>query len=91
MIIEAGYCGCPVISSRKFAISELVDDGLSGLLLDDSSKVDVLASAMTWLLEHEDEYQQMRQAAWIKSRSQHSKRKFEKRLVSHVREILPAE
>jgi glycosyltransferase involved in cell wall biosynthesis len=90
LIIEAGYCGCPVISSRKFAISELVDDGLSGLLLDDSSQLDVLANAMTWILVHEDEYQQMRHAAWTKSRSQHSKSKFEKRLVSHVQEVLPA-
>jgi glycosyltransferase involved in cell wall biosynthesis len=91
LIVEAGYCGCPVISSRQFAIPELVDDGLSGLLLDDSSQVDAIASAMTWMLEHEDEYRQMRQAAWMKSRSQHSKRKFDKRLVSRVQEALPAE
>ena len=91
LIIEAGYCGCPVVSSRKFAISELVDDGLSGLLLDDSSQVDVLASAMTWLLEHKDEYLQMRQAAWTKSRGQHSKDSFEERLVSRVQEVLSAD
>jgi glycosyltransferase involved in cell wall biosynthesis len=91
LIIEAGYCGCPVISSRKFAISELVDDRVSGLLLDDSSRVHVLGDALNWILEHEDEYQQMRQAAWIKARGQHSKRKFENRLVSRVQEVLPVD
>jgi glycosyltransferase involved in cell wall biosynthesis len=91
LIVEAGYCGCPVISSRKFAIPELVNDGISGLLLDDSSQVDALASAMLWLLEHEEEYQQMRHAAWIKSRTQHAKGSFEKRLLTQVRGLLPAE
>ena len=91
LIIEAGYCGCPVISSRKFAISELVDDGLSGLLLDNSSRVNVLASAMNWILEHEDKYRQMRHAAWTKSRGQHSKDSFAERLLSRVQEVLSAD
>jgi glycosyltransferase involved in cell wall biosynthesis len=91
LIIEAGYCGCPVISSRKFAISELVDDGISGLLLNDSSQPEVLANAMAWMLQHENEYRRMRQAAWSKSRCQHSKESFEKRLISRVQEVLPAD
>jgi len=91
LLVEAGYCGCPVISSRKFAIPELVDDGRSGLLLDDSSRVDVVASAMTCLLEQEDKYRQMRHAAWTKSRVEHSKDRFAKRLVSRVQEVLSGE
>ena len=91
LIIEAGYCGCPVISSRKFAISELVDDGASGLLLEDLSRGEVLASAMNWILEHEDEYRQMRHAAWTKSRGRHSKDSFAERLLSRVQEVLSAD
>jgi len=88
LLIEAGYVGCPVISSRRFAIPELVDDGRTGLLLDDSSQANAVADAMNWMLEHEDEYHQMREAAWAKARGLHSKRKFEDRLLTCVREVL---
>ena len=91
LIIEAGYSGCPVISSRRFAIPELVDDGRTGLLLDDPSQVMAVADAMNWVLEHEDEYQRMRQAAWAKAREQHSRRRFEERLLSCVGEVIPGE
>lgn len=87
LLIEAGYCGCPVISCRRFAIPELVDDGRTGLLLDDSEQVSAVADAMSWMLEHENEYAQMRHAAWTKSREQHSKRRFEERLLSSVRDV----
>ena len=86
LIIEAGYVGCPAISSRKFAIPELIDDGRTGLLLDDSSQVTAVVSAMSWMLEHEDEYQQMRKAAWAKASGQHSKEQFEERLLAYLRE-----
>jgi glycosyltransferase involved in cell wall biosynthesis len=91
LIIEAGYLGCPVISSRRFAIPELVDHERTGLLLDDSSQVSTVTSAMCWMLEHADEYQQMREAAWAKARGLHSKRKFEERLLACVREVVPGD
>jgi glycosyltransferase involved in cell wall biosynthesis len=86
LLVEAGYLGCPVISSRKFGIPELVDDGRTGLLLDDPSHAAMVASAMRWMLEHTNEYYQMREAAWSKARELHSKRKFEQRLLAFVRE-----
>jgi glycosyltransferase involved in cell wall biosynthesis len=91
LLIEAGYCGCPVISSRAFAIPELVDDGRTGLLLNDASDVDAVARAMRWMLEHDHEYRDMRQAAWTTAREQHSRRRFEERLLSHVREAVSGE
>ena len=91
LIIEAGYLGCPVISSRKFGIPELVDDERTGLLLDDPSQASTVASAMCWMLEHTDKYQQMREAAWAKAHELHSKRQFEQRLLSCVREGIPGE
>lgn len=88
LLIEAGYCGCPVISSRKFATPELIDDGRSGILIDDPSQANAVASAMNWMLEHVDEYQEMREAAWSKARQQHSKKRFEERLHSYLHEVV---
>src|SRR5207245_1058262 len=90
LLIEAGYCGCPVISTRKFATPEIVDDGHTGLLLDDVSHSSV-ASAMNWMLEHTGEYQEMRQAAWNKTRSQHSKTQFEARLRFYLNQVISAD
>jgi glycosyltransferase involved in cell wall biosynthesis len=80
LIVEAAYFGCPVISSRKFAIPELVDHGRTGLLLDDPSQYGTLDRAMCWVLEHDYEYKQMREAAWAKAHEVHSRPKFEERL-----------
>lgn len=87
VLIEAGYCGCPVIASRRFAIPEVVDDRITGLLVDDPCQVDQVASSMTWMLEQEDQYQRMREAAWHRARRQ-SKQLFEERLRILVREVL---
>jgi glycosyltransferase involved in cell wall biosynthesis len=84
IVVEAGYFGCPVISSKRFAISELVDDSRTGLLLDDASRVTAVTGAMNWMLEHEAEYRQMRQAAWAKAHKLHSRQRFEERLLSFV-------
>jgi len=86
LIIEAGNVGCPAISSRRFAIPELIDDGRTGLLLDNSTEVSAVVGAMSWMLEHENEYQQMRKAAWAKARGQHAKEQFEERLLACLRE-----
>jgi glycosyltransferase involved in cell wall biosynthesis len=91
LLLEAGYLGCPVISSRKFGIPELVKDGRTGLLLDDPSQPAMVTSAMRWMLEHNGEYRQMREAAWSNARELHSKRKFEQRLLAFVRESFAVE
>jgi glycosyltransferase involved in cell wall biosynthesis len=88
LIIEAGYAGCPVISSRRFAIPELVDHGRTGLLLDDPFQASTVAQAMCWMLDNDEEYQQMREAAWEKTRRVHSRSKFEQRLLASVPEVL---
>jgi glycosyltransferase involved in cell wall biosynthesis len=88
LLVEAGYVGCPVISVRKFAIPEIIDDGRTGLLLDDSSQPSAVADAMNWMLEHESEYQQMRESAWAKARAKHSRNQFEERLHSYLNEVI---
>jgi glycosyltransferase involved in cell wall biosynthesis len=88
IVIESGYLGCPTISSRSFAIPELIDHARTGFLLDDPSDVTALASAMNWMLEHGDEYRQMRRAIWDKTRQQHSKKQFEERLLTFLKQDL---
>ena len=90
VLIEAGYVGCPVISTRKFAIPEIIDDGRTGLLLDDASP-SAVASAMSWMLEHTSEYQAMRKAAWSKARLEHSKTQFEARMRSQLNEVFSSD
>ena len=89
LLVEAGYLDCPVISSRRFAIPELVDDQRTGLLFDDSFQASTVTSAICWMLERTGEYQQMRKAAWAKAHGLHSKRNFEERLLC-ICEIIPA-
>lgn len=91
LLVEAGYLGCPVISSRKFGIPELVEDGLNGLLLEDPSQPAAVAAGMRWMLEHTDEYRKMRSAAWSNARALHSRQKFQERLQACVREGPPVE
>jgi glycosyltransferase involved in cell wall biosynthesis len=86
--VEAGYFGCPAISSRRYAIPELIDDRRSGLLLNDPSSSEELAAAMAWMLDSDAEYVQMRKAAWRKTREDHSKKRFEERLLDQVGEVL---
>ncbi len=90
LVIEAGYFGCPVISTRRFAIPELVDDGRTGLLVDAPPQTSAVADAMNWMLEHKDEYRCMRRAAWAKAREQHSRPRFENRLLAFVPDAVSA-
>jgi glycosyltransferase involved in cell wall biosynthesis len=89
IVVEAGYFGCPAIASRRFAIPGLVDDGRSGILLADPSRADEVARAMTGLLEDEAAYRAMRSAAWDKARGEHSKARFEERLIGFARGDAP--
>jgi len=88
LFVEAGYFGCPVISTRKFAIPEIVDDRNTGILLDDLPNPSALAEAMSRILERTDEYPKMREAAWAKARGLHSRERFEERLCSRLGQVL---
>ncbi len=88
LFVEAGYFGCPVISTRRFAIPEIVDDGRTGFLLDSCDPV-AFADTMCRILEGTDKYPQMREAAWMKARRQHSRERFEERLCSCLGQVIP--
>lgn len=84
IIVEAGYFGCPAISMRKFAIPHLIEDGRSGVLLDEGAGVAELAEAMNWIIENDAEYRKMRKQAWSRTRQQHSRKAFEKRVYDMI-------
>ncbi|HUV68442.1 MAG TPA: glycosyltransferase family 4 protein [Terracidiphilus sp.] len=79
VVVEAGYFGCPAISSCRFAIPELVDHGRTGILLDDPGDASIVADSMMAMLSSDTRYRAMREAAWIRSRKAHSKAAFERR------------
>jgi glycosyltransferase involved in cell wall biosynthesis len=83
IIIEAGFFGCPTIAPDRFAIPELVDDGVTGILLQDMTENE-LADAMNWMLENEAEYQEMRRRSRAKVTSHYSKAAFESKMQALI-------
>jgi glycosyltransferase involved in cell wall biosynthesis len=63
VISEAGYHGCPSIAARSFGIPELIEDGLTGFLIDTPLTVDAFADRMLALCADKNKYLCMRQAA----------------------------
>jgi glycosyltransferase involved in cell wall biosynthesis len=60
--IEAFACGTPVIASRHGGLGELVDDGVTGLLVNPGDAGD-LAEKIAWAQSHPAEMLRMGQAA----------------------------
>lgn len=87
IVIEAGMFGCPAIASNRFAIPELIDSGVTGILLDDPS-AGTVADAMNWMLENELAYQDMRRRARIKAVTQYSKAAFAAKIRDLVAPLL---
>jgi glycosyltransferase involved in cell wall biosynthesis len=87
-VVEAGYFGCPAISSRRYAIPELVSDGVTGILVDDVESIGQVEDAMNWMIENDVEYLAMRRAAWTRSRREHSKERFSDTLLGLVDTVM---
>jgi glycosyltransferase involved in cell wall biosynthesis len=84
VIIEAGYFGCPTISTRRFAIPELIKDGVNGILLDDPTNTLQLGKAMEWMLNQEDNYQNMRAASRAHMFAYYTRESFQQRLSTEI-------
>ena len=85
LLVEAGYFGCPVISTRRFAIPEIVEPGVTGILLDDPQDVSAIAAAMAAMLDMEEgAYLAMRRAASHKCREEHARERFDARLQAMI-------
>jgi glycosyltransferase involved in cell wall biosynthesis len=63
VLIEAGYYGCPTITTHDFGIPELVEDGVSGFLIDPPLTAGAFASKMLLLCEDRARYSKMRESA----------------------------
>jgi glycosyltransferase involved in cell wall biosynthesis len=88
IIVEAGYFSCPVISTRHFAIPEQVEHQATGLLIENVSDPSVLADAMAWMIDNEEEYMQMRKRARHKACIDHSKEAFGQRMRALVAPLI---
>lgn len=92
LLVEAGCFGCPVIATRAFAIPEIVQHEVTGLLVDDPTDVGLLASSMTRMLAMPpDEYRRLRANAWNDTRRNKSRAAFDERLLSVVARVLDDE
>lgn len=60
VIIEAGYFGCPSIAVRNFGIPEMIEDNVSGLLIESPPTADLLAKAMEKMCSDELLYKKLR-------------------------------
>jgi len=87
IIIEAGYFGCPAIASNRFAIPELVDHSVSGILLESVSS-SAVADAMNWMLENKAAYPDMRRHARAKATTQHSRAAFASKMCALVAPLM---
>jgi glycosyltransferase involved in cell wall biosynthesis len=88
LLVEAAYFGCPAISSNRYAIPEIVEDGVTGILIDDPRDPGLLALAMERMLTGGDAYRSMRKAAWTKSRTHHSRQAFQDQLQAVVASVI---
>lgn len=84
VLIEAGYFGCPAISTRCFAIPELVVDGISGLLLQNPTDVPALVKSMKWMLQRGESYFRMRVATRSHMLGYYTRDAFQHRLSSEI-------
>lgn len=88
VVIEAGYFGCPAISTRRFAIPELIVDGVTGRLVDDPRSVEEVYQAMTAFLDDEASYQAMRASVRERMLTNYTKEIFERKLAGEIQFVL---
>ena len=63
VLIEAGYHGCPVVTTKSFGIPELVQNDVSGFLIEPPLKAEAFAAKMLKLCRDRELYTRMRQTA----------------------------
>lgn len=86
VIIEAMQFGIPVIATREGAIPEIVDDGITGFLVDKNSP-EQIAEKLKILLENHDLRYQMGVAARKKFQEKYTLEIFEKNMLNVFTEI----
>lgn len=87
VLIEAGYFGCPAISSKRYAIPELVLDGVSGLLVDDPADAQELVGLMLRVLRQDEPYRRMRKEARSHMLAYYTRDAFRSRLLAEIARV----
>lgn len=73
-LLEAAACGIPAVTSRRGALPEIVEDGTTGLVVDEDP--DVLAAAWRTLLDDAPRRRAMGSAAAARARSLFTPERF---------------
>ena len=81
VIKEAMAMGLPIISTRHRGIPELVEDGVSGFLVEERD-VDSLANRLTYLIDHPEIWPEMGRAGRNCVQKYYDSNKLSDRLVS---------
>jgi N-acetyl-alpha-D-glucosaminyl L-malate synthase BshA len=85
--LEAMACEVPVVASRVGGLPEVIDDGVTGYLLEVGG-VDAMAAAAVRLLQDEDLHQQMRRRARAIAIERFSSQKIVPRYEAFYQEVL---
>ena len=88
ILIEAGYFGCPSITTNICGIPEIVEDRVTGILLDAPPSVASVAEAMERMIIDDQAYAVMRQAVRARMLKLFSKEAFERRVRIQFEEAL---
>jgi colanic acid/amylovoran biosynthesis glycosyltransferase len=86
-LAEAQASGLPVIATLIGGIPESVSDGRSGLLVPQRDP-QALASALTWMIEHQEAWGQMSRSGRMHVEENYDTEKLHDRLVDVYRAVL---
>lgn len=84
-LLEAGACGLPAVTSRRGALPEIVADGETGLLVDETPQA--LAGAWQQLLEDRERRLAMGRAARIRAEREFGPRRLVERVDALYAEL----
>ena len=88
VISEAGYYGCPSIAAQSFGIPELINDGVTGFLVNVPLTAQAFADRMLLLCSDDNRYRAMRKAVRAYAMTNHTWSAVGNRIVKVMRENL---
>lgn len=91
VLTEAAYFGCPAVSVNRFAIPELVANGVTGILVDYPPAADDVAAAIATLVDDPSRYADMRREARVRSLARSAWDAVGSRISAEISRHLPPE
>ncbi len=71
-VIEAMACGIPCVASNEGDMEDVIDDGVSGYLIQDYRNLNEFANRINILLNNKEEYDEMSERSIIKIKNNYS-------------------